>query len=212
MSQALNRTRRNMIAVSIFMILIYSFGWDFPSNLNVFGNKISASPNSIKFIVWGVLIYLVYEYFVHLRTVSGKLRGKWRGTFVALHHAALKRRMEEKYDEQARERLLRAHKDRGITEVSEVSKVNLVAHGINRFSQDIKIKIHLSAKIGDNSTSVAITNEPLFVANYFRSGHLTLWTWMKLLTTDPEFFEYVFPLVFPILAFLAYRYGPFGFL
>ena len=106
MDHALTRTRRNMIGVSALLAAIFAFGWQFPSELRIFGNVIEASPKAVMIIAWATLTYFVWEYVVHLRSEMNNLRTEWRGLFIGAHQRKLERQVRAKYDDEAFQKIL----------------------------------------------------------------------------------------------------------
>jgi hypothetical protein len=97
MDQALSRTRRNLIGVSVFLTLVSAFGWDSPSEIDILGNTLTANPVVIQILLWIAFGYLIYEYYVHVRPHIKSFREAWRKDFGARHADQILAEMRQTY-------------------------------------------------------------------------------------------------------------------
>jgi len=210
MDQALNRTRRNMIGVGMILTLVYAFGWQFPSEIRIFGNIISANAHAVQLIAWGALAYFVWEYLVHVSIKSLELRTEWRTRFVQAHHRRIKRRMIKKYDDDALQRVLDEWKQKGYDSVAGVHAVELNIGSTHFLRQEIVIKTLINLVRDDSSdTYVPISEVPQYKAYYVLSLWPVLRAWVLCVLTSRIYFEFFLPVLFPLAAVLSFIFGPF---
>lgn len=210
MDQALTRTRRNMIGVSAVLTLVYAFGWQFPSEIRIFGNVISANAQAVQLIAWAALAYFVWEYLVHASSKSLELRTEWRTRFVQAHRRRVKRRMVKKYDEDALQRILNEWRNKGFDSVTGVHDVELSSGHPHFFWQEIIVKTLVTIARDGSDTYVPISEVPQYKAYYALSLWPILRAWGQCVLTSKIYFEFLLPVFFPLAAVLSFIFGPFS--
>ncbi len=209
MDQALNRTRRNMIGVSAVLTLVYAFGWQFPSEIRIFGNVISANAQAVQLIAWAALAYFVWEYLVHASSKSLELRTEWRTKFVQAHHRRIKRRMVKKYDDDALQRILDEWRNKGFDSVTGVHDIELSGSHGQFFWREISVKTLVTLARDDSDTYVPIDEVPPYKAYYVLSLWPVLRAWVLCVLTSRIYFEFFLPGLFPLAALLSFIFGPY---
>lgn len=212
MDHALTRTRRNMIGVSAVLTAVFAFGWQFPSELRIFGNVIEASPKAVMIIAWASLTYFVWEYVVHLRSEMTSLRTEWRDRFIQTHKRKLERRVRAKYDDEALGKILDQRRDKGFQSVHGVDRIQLDASGTTLLRQKIVIKAFITLGRNESRAHVEIHEPELYVANYITTPLRVIRTWIFCIATNGHYIECVLPLAFPILSVFSFVFGPFAWL
>ena len=84
MDDALRRTRRNMIGVSVALFLIYFAGGKFPGALKIFNYDIPLSATAFEWLIWIFLIYMCIEYYVHLKSKFPDFISAYRNQLMAV--------------------------------------------------------------------------------------------------------------------------------
>lgn len=212
MNPALTRTRRNMIGVSAIITAVFAFGWQFPSELRIFGNVIEASPKAVMIIAWASLAYFVWEYVVQLRPEIEELRTVWRFRFIQLHKRKLERREKKKYDEKALQIILDQRRNKGFESVHGVERIDLGARQTTPFSQEIHINVLITLGKNESRSHFQFPEPELYVANYFTTPLRVIRTWIFCVTTKGPYIEYVVPIAFPVFSVLSFAFGPFAWL
>ena len=212
MDHPLTRTRRNMIGVSAVLTAVFAFGWQFPSELRIFGNVIEASPKAVMIIAWASLVYFVWEYVVHLRSEIRGLRIEWRNEFIQTHKRKLERRVRKKYDDKALQKVLVQRQNKGFESVHGVDRIELSASGTTRFSQKISITSLITLGKNESRAHFAIPEPEVYVANYITTPLRVIRTWILCIATKGPYIEYVLPIAFPILSIFCLVFGPFAWL
>jgi len=64
--------------MSVALALVYFFDWPFPQELRLLNYDIPLSAVSIEVLAWAFLIYLCFEYVVHLRSKFPEIKTKKR--------------------------------------------------------------------------------------------------------------------------------------
>jgi len=208
--QALNRTRRNLIGVSVALALLYAFGWEFPSELRIFGTVLSTNADAVMFIAWVSLAYFFWEYLVHVRPKFQYISAEWGGRFIQAHKMKIKQNMVDKYDSTALNDRLSQSKNKGYDSVVGVHDVGLTEGSRRLFWREIRVTTVIEMRKGNNSSNVPFDEPESYRAYYLlRSLPQFIRASIVCVTTSDTYFEHLIPLAFPFGAVLAAAFGPF---
>ena len=94
---ALRRTRRNMIGVSVVLFLVYLVNGQFPNELEVFNYEIPLSSTAFEWLAWFFLTYMCVEYVTHLKSKFSEIRGSYRTHLVRLLSPYVEKNLSDKH-------------------------------------------------------------------------------------------------------------------
>lgn len=208
MDHALSRTRRNLIGLSVILALMSAFGWDFPASMNILGNDITANPTVIRVMAWTAFAYLIFEYFVHLQPHFSAYGDYWKAHFMEYSKPQVDRRISEIYNEAKRVKVLKSKNVTADPHNSVIHSTTLGLAAKSRFAQNTNVKIVIRASCpGQQPKDVKISHP--HEAPYIKYWRPWLKTSFRLLFLEPKFFEYMLPVLFPLLALGITIAGPF---
>ena len=93
---ALRRTRRNMIGVSVVLFLVYLVNGQFPNELEVFNYEIPLSSTAFEWLAWFFLTYMCVEYVTHLKSKFPEIRLTYRTHLVGLLSPYVEKNLSDK--------------------------------------------------------------------------------------------------------------------
>lgn len=198
-----------MIGVSAVLAAIYAFGWDFPSEVRFFGNSIQANPSAVKLLIWISLGYFFWEYLVHFKDKLTYLRSEWRDRFVQAHKGKVRNYIDTKYDDEALQKLLEKHRKERFDSIHGVQDVQLTNGNHHLLMQEIRVKTLIKMGRDGGFTNISIEEPEQYKAYYASSVLQVLSAWIGCLVTSSQYFEFLLPMLFPLIAVLSAAYGPF---
>ena len=199
MDEALRRTRRNMIGMSVALALVYFFDWPFPKELKVLNYDIPLSAVSIEALAWGFLVYLCFEYVVHLRSKFPEITTKRREYLMEVLSPYVWKNLEQNLKDD-----IESHRKKSLENyVFDQLKLDFtyVDEGILTLTATPRFR----TKPGhhpSHSQGNAIARKLL----YSKIRRYRLWAWTRFLFTEGLGFEYVMPAIYPAVALLLMIY------
>lgn len=193
MDDALKRTRRNMIGVSVALFLVYLLKAGFPHDLKVFNYDIPLAAPTIEILAWAFLTYLGIEYFVHLRSKFAEIT-KIRRQYLT---SAMSMYVWNNIDSDVRnDRINVMAKSNPTYALDSVSMVIIQL-------RDNELLLDVTPHFIDSQNKIRSgTNGPAVRAEfqYSKIKRFRLLAWFKVIFTEGIGFEYLLPVAYPLAA------------
>ena len=183
------RQRRNLLTISIG-IIIFELGRGSLNSIPLgFGNVTLAKPDIALYLVWLALPYALWRYWLYREPAVAAFNTEIRNQINSLQKfGKLVSEVRGKQEEQ---------------KVIIENEHPLIKHGLFKRYLDFSVSIYASEKTGPNERKV-ITKEfqPVLIVpvSYFRVEAIELWAGILTFTTNRGFTDYYLPYLFAYFA------------
>lgn len=212
MDHVLPRTRRNMMGLSVAIILVNTLGWKVPEKVTVFENDFSADPQLVSALIWAYLAYMCWEYYINAKDFGTDFRTRWRMQFAAKFVGKYRRQhikfMSDLSDDDHRSQLMAMNQKSGITAELEFQRTDVGLHRTSRWYQVFVVVHYYHGRQPSGSIKIVQHSTHNHKVYYIRALPKVLRTWWVCVVLDKDYFEHVLPFVFAGIAALSPTFRP----